>query len=135
MKISACVARILFFTSCAAAAWGQAVSTDQTAGAARDASGLPVSRVDVKATQTGNATMVFPAAAQDSDLSITWIGQSCFLIQTRGGAAVLTDPPAPPIGYALPAVSPDAVTITHTLPACRELSLSSMAAPPRRARR
>jgi uncharacterized protein (TIGR03437 family) len=59
------------------------------------------------------AALSFPAAAQDSNLSITWIGQSCFLIQTRGGPAVLTDPPAPSIGYALPAVSPDAVIITH----------------------
>jgi uncharacterized protein (TIGR03437 family) len=59
------------------------------------------------------AALSFPAAAQDSDLSITWIGQACFLIQTRGGPTVLTDPPAPSIGYALPAVSPDAVTVTH----------------------
>jgi uncharacterized protein (TIGR03437 family) len=62
------------------------------------------------------AVLSFPAAAQNSDLSVTWIGQACFLIQTRGGPTVLTDPPAPSIGYALPAVSPDAVTITHDHP-------------------
>jgi len=59
------------------------------------------------------AVLSFSAAAQDQDLTINWIGQSCFLLQTRGGPAVLTDPPAASIGYALPPVTPDAVTITH----------------------
>src|ERR1700674_150330 len=53
MRISTGVVPILFFTSFAAAAWGQAVSTAQIAGTVRDASGLPVPGVDVKATQTG----------------------------------------------------------------------------------
>ena len=53
------------------------------------------------------------AVAQDRDVAITWIGQSCFLIKTDGGPAVLTDPPVASVGYALPAAAVDAVTITH----------------------
>ena len=45
---------------------------------------------------------------------ITWIGQSCFAVQNaEGSPTVITDPPAASIGYALPAVAADAVTITH----------------------
>lgn len=47
-------------------------------------------------------------------VSITWIGQACFVIQTNNnGPVVITDPPAANIGYALPTINADAVTITH----------------------
>lgn len=53
------------------------------------------------------------AVAQDKDLSITWVGQSCFILRTEGGPTVVTDPPVPSVGYTLPAITADAVTITH----------------------
>ena len=55
----------------------------------------------------------FCAAAQNPNLSITWIGQSCFAIRTEGGPLVVTDPPVASVGYTLPALAADAVTITH----------------------
>ncbi|HJZ96012.1 MAG TPA: MBL fold metallo-hydrolase, partial [Candidatus Solibacter sp.] len=53
------------------------------------------------------------ASAQTANLTITWIGQSCFVVRTAGGTTVVTDPPAASVGYTLPALSADAVTITH----------------------
>jgi L-ascorbate metabolism protein UlaG (beta-lactamase superfamily) len=47
-------------------------------------------------------------------LRISWVGQSCFYIQTSdGSAAVVTDPPAPSVGYALPDTSANVLTISH----------------------
>lgn len=53
------------------------------------------------------------AVAQDRDLSITWVGQACFILKTVGGPTVVTDPPVASIGYTIPAVTADAVTVTH----------------------
>src|SRR5438552_15276585 len=53
------------------------------------------------------------AEAQDPNLTITWIGQSCFVMRTDGGPTVITDPPAASVGYTLPRLAADAVTITH----------------------
>src|SRR5437763_1591397 len=55
----------------------------------------------------------FSAAAQDPNLSITWVGQSCFVLRTDGGPTVVTDPPVASVGYTLPPLTADAVTITH----------------------
>jgi uncharacterized protein (TIGR03437 family) len=46
------------------------------------------------------------------DVSITWIGQSCFILKT-GGVTVVTDPPVASVGYTLPPMTADAVTVTH----------------------
>jgi uncharacterized protein (TIGR03437 family) len=51
--------------------------------------------------------------AQSPNLSITWVGQSCFVLRTEGGPTVVTDPPVASLGYTLPALNADAVTITH----------------------
>jgi uncharacterized protein (TIGR03437 family) len=53
------------------------------------------------------------AAAQSGDLSITWIGQSCFVLRTVGGPTVITDPPVPSVGYTLGTLTADAVTVSH----------------------
>jgi uncharacterized protein (TIGR03437 family) len=53
------------------------------------------------------------AAAQTKDLAITWIGQSCFVLSTSGGPTVVTDPPVASVGYSLPALTAEAVTVTH----------------------
>jgi uncharacterized protein (TIGR03437 family) len=60
------------------------------------------------------ALTVFAAGAQQNgDLSITWIGQSCFILRTVGGPTVITDPPVPSVGYTLGNLTADAVTISH----------------------
>lgn len=51
--------------------------------------------------------------AQSPNLSISWVGQSCFILRSDNGPTVVTDPPAASIGYTLPSVTADAVTITH----------------------
>src|SRR5215475_2774713 len=53
------------------------------------------------------------AAAQTADLTITWIGQSCFVLETAGGPTVVTDPPVASVGYTLPPLTADVVTVTH----------------------
>jgi uncharacterized protein (TIGR03437 family) len=56
-----------------------------------------------------------PAWAQSSpNVRITWIGQSGFHIQTEGGPAVVSDPPAANFGFLFPTTPADAVTISHT---------------------
>ncbi len=56
---------------------------------------------------------IVSAAAQTSDLAITWIGQSCFVLRAIDGPTVLTDPPSPSVGYRLPPLPADVVTVTH----------------------
>jgi uncharacterized protein (TIGR03437 family) len=51
--------------------------------------------------------------SQDVDVTISWVGQSCFVLRTDGGPTVVVDPPVPSVGYTLPAVSADVVTISH----------------------
>jgi uncharacterized protein (TIGR03437 family) len=53
------------------------------------------------------------AAAQTDDLTITWIGQSCFVLKSARGPTVVTDPPVASVGYTLPPLTADAVTVTH----------------------
>ncbi len=70
----------------------------------------------MKPAQTALAMIALccPAVAQlNPDLSITWVGQSCFVIRTDGGPIVVTDPPVASVGYTLPNITADAVTITH----------------------
>jgi uncharacterized protein (TIGR03437 family) len=57
--------------------------------------------------------LTLSATAQTNDLTINWIGQSCFVLRTAGGPTVITDPPAASVGYILPPLSADAVTVSH----------------------
>ncbi len=50
--------------------------------------------------------------AASAQISVTWIGQACFVVRAAEGS-VVTDPPAASIGYRLPALAADAVTVTH----------------------
>lgn len=53
-------------------------------------------------------------AAQAQSVRITWFGQSCFLVQSEGGGpSVITDPFAGNLGYSVPALTADVVSITH----------------------
>lgn len=54
------------------------------------------------------------ALVQAQSVRVTWIGQSCFVIQNAEGTpTVITDPPVTSVGYALPTQPADVVTISH----------------------
>lgn len=54
------------------------------------------------------------AGAQAQGVRITWVGQACFYVQAADNpTTVVTDPPAASIGYPLPSLAADAVTISH----------------------
>src|SRR5690349_21568330 len=55
------------------------------------------------------------AGAASAQVTVTWIGQACFVVRSAD-ASVVTDPPAASIGYRLPALTADAVTVTHNHP-------------------
>lgn len=46
-------------------------------------------------------------------MKIKWYGHSCFLLTSESGVRVLTDPYAPSVGYGLPQMDADIVTISH----------------------
>jgi len=52
-------------------------------------------------------------AQQPTNLSITWIGQAGFVLTSDGGPTVVVDPPAANLGYVIPPITADAVTISH----------------------
>lgn len=47
-------------------------------------------------------------------MDIKWYGHSCFLITDKAGVRVLTDPPNPKVGYAIPPIECEAVTSSHS---------------------
>ena len=51
--------------------------------------------------------------ATAQNVQISWVGQSCFIIQTASGPVVVTDPPAASVGYSIPGIAADVVTVTH----------------------
>lgn len=46
-------------------------------------------------------------------MKIKWLGHSCFLLTSNSGVRVLTDPFDEQVGYELPAVETDVVTVSH----------------------
>lgn len=49
----------------------------------------------------------------DEHIDITWFGHSCFLLAASGGVRILMDPFDEEVGYAVPRVSADLVTVSH----------------------
>ncbi len=49
-------------------------------------------------------------------MDITWYGHSCFRIAERGHATVVTDPFGETLGYELPRLKADIVTVSHAAP-------------------
>ncbi len=49
-------------------------------------------------------------------MDITWYGHSCFRIVERGYATVVTDPFGPHLGYEVPRLKADIVTVSHDAP-------------------
>lgn len=52
-------------------------------------------------------------AAPAKNVRITWIGQAAFVVQAEDGATVVTDPPAPAVGYVIPETPAEVVTVSH----------------------
>jgi len=61
------------------------------------------------------AAALFLLGASPKPLTLRWFGQSCFLLTSPGGTAVLMDPfhRENGIEYPLPSIKADAVTISH----------------------
>lgn len=47
-------------------------------------------------------------------MKITWLGHSSFLLEESTGTTLVTDPFHPYVGYDMPSVDPDIVTISHS---------------------
>jgi L-ascorbate metabolism protein UlaG (beta-lactamase superfamily) len=52
-------------------------------------------------------------------MDISWYGQTCFRLNARGLAAVVTDPYPPDVGLTLPRTRADVVTVSRDDPQCR----------------
>lgn len=62
----------------------------------------------------GLALLLTASLASAAEVKITWVGQSCFIVQSsEGRPTIITDPPAAAVGYTLPAIPADVVTISH----------------------
>lgn len=59
------------------------------------------------------AALLLATAASAEQVSIRWLGQSCFLVTTPDGVRVLMDPVSAAAGYENPAQQADVVTISH----------------------
>jgi L-ascorbate metabolism protein UlaG (beta-lactamase superfamily) len=58
-----------------------------------------------------------PAGKGAAGTSLTWFGQSCFLLQTKAGTRVVMDPIPAAIGYTPPTdLKADVVTVSHEHP-------------------
>src|SRR5215831_16681220 len=57
--------------------------------------------------------LALASVAPAQNVRITWIGQAGFVFQTEGGATVVADPPSPSVGYPIPDVTADVVTVSH----------------------
>ncbi len=47
-------------------------------------------------------------------MKITWYGMACFMLESSGGAKVLTDPYDASVGYRVPFETADIVTVSHS---------------------
>ena len=56
---------------------------------------------------------LFAGSAFAQNVRLTWIGQAGFIFQTDGGPTVVVDPPSPNIGYPIPNIPADVVTVSH----------------------
>jgi L-ascorbate metabolism protein UlaG (beta-lactamase superfamily) len=50
---------------------------------------------------------------EKNEVTIKWLGHSCFLISLNGAMKIVTDPFDPPLGYPMPDVTADICLISH----------------------
>ncbi|NLE43636.1 MAG: MBL fold metallo-hydrolase [Chloroflexi bacterium] len=55
-------------------------------------------------------------------MEIIWYGQTCFRLNERGYASLVTDPYPPEVGFSLPRPRADVVTVSMNDPVCRDVS-------------
>lgn len=55
-------------------------------------------------------------------MEITWYGHSCFRMMERGAASIVTDPYDDSLGYPLPKLKADIVTVSHDTPGHNNIS-------------
>jgi L-ascorbate metabolism protein UlaG (beta-lactamase superfamily) len=93
----------------------------------RRAFGVALALVALTLVLSGVSPIAPARAARAAGTSIgrlTWLGQSCFLLETRAGTRILMDPIGKGLGYPLPAgLKADAVTISHEHPDHNNLAL------------
>src|SRR5580765_75514 len=66
------------------------------------------------AVVTAAAAVAVHAAPAPTVGKLTWLGQSCFVLETAAGTRIVMDPIPKGLGYALPVgLKADAVTISH----------------------
>lgn len=53
------------------------------------------------------------ARAAGREVAVKWFGHACFLITSPGGVRILTDPFDASVGYQVPSVEADVVTVSH----------------------
>jgi L-ascorbate metabolism protein UlaG (beta-lactamase superfamily) len=61
----------------------------------------------------GSILLAAALSCAAEEVSIRWLGQSCFLVTTPDGVRVLMDPVSPSTGYENPPQTVDVVTISH----------------------
>ncbi len=60
------------------------------------------------------ALLAWALCAAAQNVRVTFVGQSCFVVQTLdGGPVVVTDPPSLSTGYPMPTLPADVITISH----------------------
>lgn len=47
-------------------------------------------------------------------MKLTYYGHACFTVTAKGGQLLLTDPPDASVGYPLPPLTPDVITVSHS---------------------
>lgn len=55
----------------------------------------------------------------DMDVEISWYGQTCFRLDGQGSISIVTDPYSPELGFALPPLQADIVTVSHHDGSCQ----------------
>jgi len=70
-------------------------------------------KLDAQSSVTVNVTAP-PPPEKPKELKIQWFGQACFLITSSDGKRVLTDPYSSGIGYTVPSLEADVVTVSHS---------------------
>src|SRR5580765_7936936 len=69
------------------------------------------------AVVTAAAAVAVHAAPAPTVGKLTWLGQSCFVLETAAGTRIVMDPIPKGLGYELPAgLKADAITVSHEHP-------------------
>ena len=85
------------------------IEVDVSDGELRAQSGLEVTVVPAQQEKPTEETQ-----EKGAEMKIQWFGQACFLITSGDGKRVLTDPFGASVGYPVPSVEADVVSVSHS---------------------